>query len=209
MPLFKTIQINKDTAVFVWKITESIDFLKDVYLSKNSLNRLNSMKSEPHQKGFLSIRHLLKINNITDDDLFYNEFGKPLLTSTKKISITHSFDFSAIVISNQNTVGIDIEKNRDKIKVIKHRFTDLEQGNLSNEAYIKQLTYIWGAKEAMFKIHPSGGMNFKNDLIIDNFTQTHASGKINTPEMIQECNIQFYQIENYSLAIALTTNEHS
>lgn len=207
MPLFKTIQIESNTIVYVWKITESIEFLRDIHLSKNSLNRINSMKSTSHQKGFLSIRHLLKHLNLTDDDLYYNEFGKPLLKNKQHISITHSYDFSAIVISNQQ-VGIDIEKNRDKIKIIKHRFTDLEQESTSDENYIKQLTFIWGAKESMFKIHPFGGMSFKNDLIINNFTNENANGFINTPEMKQQCKIYFHQIENYSLAIALT-NEHS
>ncbi|MGY5354658.1 4'-phosphopantetheinyl transferase family protein [Wenyingzhuangia sp. IMCC45467] len=208
MPLFKTIQISPNTTVYVWKITESIDVLRDIYLSKNSLNRVNSMKSTSHQKGFLSIRHLLNHINLNDDDLYYNNFGKPLLKNNKNISITHSFDFSAIVISS-NIVGIDIEKNRDKIKVIKHRFTDTEQENLSEIDFIKKLTFIWGAKESMFKIHPNGGMSFKNDLIINNFCAKNAKGCINTPELKQNCDIYFYQIENYSLAIAISTNELS
>lgn len=203
MPLFKTIQITPNTCVYVWKITESIDFMRDIHLSKNSLNRLNSMKSIQHQKGFLSIRHLLKEIQLNDDELFYNEHGKPLLKNQKHISITHSYDFSAIVISNQN-VGIDIEKNRDKIKIIKHRFTDLEQNKLNDQVYIQKLTYIWGAKESMFKIHPCGGMSFKNDLIVKKFNNTNATGVINTPELKQTCDIKFYQIENYSLAIATT-----
>ncbi|MGY5351537.1 4'-phosphopantetheinyl transferase family protein [Wenyingzhuangia sp. IMCC45533] len=203
MPLFKSIQINETTQAFVWKITESIDFLKDIYLSKNSLNRLNSMKSVQHQKGFLSIRHLLKQIHLSDDDLYYNEHGKPLLKSGLHISITHSFDFSAIVISDKN-VGIDIEKNREKIKVIKHRFTDIEQYQLDNEQYIQKLTYIWGAKESMYKIHPCGGMSFKNDLIVSNYNHSSAIGLINTPELVINCDIKFYPIENYSLAIATT-----
>ncbi|NIJ46218.1 phosphopantetheinyl transferase [Wenyingzhuangia heitensis] len=207
MPLFKTIEIAPNTCVFVWKITETIDVLRDVHLSKNSLNRLNLMKSTSHQKGFLSIRHLLKQIQQNDDDLYYNEFGKPILKNGKHISITHSYDFSAIVISDIS-IGIDIEKNRDKITIIKHRFTDLEQHQLNDEEYIKKLTFIWGAKESMFKIHPCGGMSFKNDLIIDKFTSTNAKGFINTPEMKQDCNIYFHQLENYSLAIALS-NEHS
>lgn len=201
MPLFKTFQITPNTTVLVWKIDESLTFLKDVYLSKNSLNRLNSMKSVQHQKGFLSIRHLLQQIQLTDKDLYYNKHGKPLLTNKQHISITHSFDFSAIVISDV-PIGIDIEKNRGKIKIIRHRFTDFIQAEQSDETYIQQLTYIWGAKESMFKIHPCGGMSFKNDLKIRNFTMQTAEGFIDTPEMKQSCQIYFHQIENYSLAIA-------
>jgi len=208
MPLFKTIDSISNCTVFVWKITETFDVLKDIYLSERSLKRLNSMKSTAHQKGFLSIRHLLKHTGLNDDDLYYNEFGKPFLKNEQHISITHSFDFSAIVISNQ-LVGIDIEKNRDKIILIKHRFTDIEFDETNKDAYIKQLTFIWGAKESMFKIHPTGGMNFKKDLIVNFINNQKAKGQINTPEMKQDCEFYFYQLENYSLTIALTTNEHS
>ncbi|MDO6801609.1 4'-phosphopantetheinyl transferase superfamily protein [Wenyingzhuangia sp. 1_MG-2023] len=165
------------------------------------------MKSVSHQKGFLSIRHLLKQIQLNDEDLYYNEFGKPLLKDQRHISITHSFDFSAIVISDQ-IVGIDIEKNRDKIKIIRHRFTDLEQNTLTDETYIQQLTFVWGAKESMFKIHPCGGLNFKKDLIVKNLNTKNADGYINTDELQQNCHIHFYQIENYSLAIALTLNQN-
>ncbi|WP_010135211.1 4'-phosphopantetheinyl transferase family protein [Ochrovirga pacifica] len=201
MPLFKTIEISENTTIFVWKITESLAFLKDINLSKKSLDRLLSMKSEAHQKGFLSIRHLLKHIHLSDKDLFYNNCGKPLLTNGKHISITHSFEFSAIAISNQ-IIGIDIEKNREKILVIKNRFTDEPQQDLSVGAYIQKLTFIWGAKESMFKIHPCGGMNFKKDLEIHQLNAFTGTGFINTPELELPCKFYFYPIENYSLALA-------
>lgn len=205
MPLHTRIEVNSNTQLYVWKITESTDYLRDIKLSKNSLNRINSMKSASHQRGFLSIRHLLKICNLKDDDLFYNENGKPLLKDKRHISISHSFDFSAIVISNQ-PVGIDIEKNREKIITIKNRFCNEEQNNTDLKSFIQKLTFIWAAKESMFKIHPSGGMNFKNDLQLQSFNNQYqyCKGKINTPELEQKCNIQFHQMENYGLAVATT-----
>lgn len=208
MPLFKTIEISQNTTIFVWKITETIDVLRDINLSKSSLNRVDLMKSTSHQKGFLSIRHLLHHINLTDNDLHYNEYGKPLLKNDQHISITHSYDFSAIVVSD-GIVGIDIEKNRDKIKIIKHRFTDFSQNELNDDDYIQQLTFIWGAKESMFKIHPCGGMNFKNDLKVHQFNLENAKGVINTPELKENCDIYFHQIENYSLAIATIHHELS
>ncbi|MEN8765187.1 MAG: 4'-phosphopantetheinyl transferase family protein [Wenyingzhuangia sp.] len=208
MPLFKTIKIDKNTTVFVWKITETTDELRATYLSKNSINRVNLMKSSSHQKGFLSIRHLLQLIRLNDDDLTYNEHGKPLLKNGQHISISHSYEFSAIGISTK-MIGIDIEKNRDKIKIIKNRFTDFNKKKLTNDEYIQQLTLIWGAKEAMFKIHPSGGMSFKNDLKISQFNTRKAKGLINTPELKEKCDICFHQIENYSLAIASIDHELS
>ena len=58
MALYKTLTVNKTTKVLIWKIEESIAELKEnTQLSKKSETRLNSMRSELHQKGFLSIRH--------------------------------------------------------------------------------------------------------------------------------------------------------
>ena len=98
MPLYKTLTINEKTKVVIWKIEETIeDLLNGILLSENSETRLYSMKSEIHQKGFLSIRHLLKEFNIQDVDLQHDEFGKPHLKDGRFISITHSFQRIDIV----------------------------------------------------------------------------------------------------------------
>ena len=59
------------------------------------------MKSELHQRGFLSVRMLLVEFGYTDEDLVYDSFGKPHLKDGKHISITHSYNFSAVVISSK------------------------------------------------------------------------------------------------------------
>ena len=82
MALYKTLTVNPTTKVLIWKIEETIDELKSgIELTENSLSRLILMKSEIHQKGFLSIRHLLKEVNLTDKDLQYDDFGKPHLSN--------------------------------------------------------------------------------------------------------------------------------
>lgn len=80
MPLFKIISLNSYTQVFLWKITETFDELfRSVVLRDVSLARLDGMKSESHQKGFLSVRRLLMEAGYTDFDLYYDDFGKPHL----------------------------------------------------------------------------------------------------------------------------------
>lgn len=80
MPLFKTIALNGYTKVFVWKINETFDELfRSVALKDISLARLENMKSESHQRGFLSVRRLLMEAGYTDFDLYYDEDGKPHL----------------------------------------------------------------------------------------------------------------------------------
>ena len=110
MPLYKTIKPNNHTTIFVWKIEESFEALSECMpLTERSKSRIQSMRSELHRRGFLSVRHLLKEAGYSDFDLYYNGNGKPLLKDEKHISITHSFTFSAIAISTKE-VGIDVEK---------------------------------------------------------------------------------------------------
>ena len=116
MPIYKSIAINSQTNVKIWNITESYtELLQNVELKKESINRVNTMKSELHQRGFLSVRMLLKAFGYSDFDLFYDGNGKPHLKDGNYISITHSYTFSAVVVSSK-PVGIDIEKQREKIK---------------------------------------------------------------------------------------------
>jgi len=169
MPIYKTIKPNLKTIIYVWKIEESYDYLvQNISLNSLSKKRLRGMKSELHQRGFLSVRYLLKKAGYTDFDLYYNEYGKPLLKDGKHISITHSYQFSAIIISDTD-VGIDIEKNREKIKVIQHKFVNTQIDSLSKEDLVKQLTVVWGAKESMYKIYPYGGLSFHDHIAINPF----------------------------------------
>lgn len=205
MPLYKTIKANKHTSIFIWKIEESFDDLfNNIYLNDRSNERVSGMKSELHQCGFLSVRYLLKEAGYTDEDLFYTEDGKPHLKNGKRISISHSYTFSAIIISDTQ-VGIDMEKNRDKIQRIAHKFVDTESNFLDEKNLIQHLTMIWGAKESLFKIHPDGGLLFKQHLPIEPFqtTDKKTKGWIKKDIFYENFDIHFEQIEDFTLAYAM------
>ena len=172
MALYKTIKVNQTTKVLIWNIEESISELSSgILLSKNSSTRMQSMKSELHQKGFLSIRYLLKEVGYSDFDLIYDKEGKPHLKDGKFISISHSFIFSAIIISDDLKVGIDIEKKREKILKIAHKFTPIEEYKTiaNSEALISKLTIVWGAKESLYKIYGKRKLLFLHHIHINDF----------------------------------------
>jgi len=168
MPLYKSIRVNSQTTVKIWKIEESYDdLLQPLDLKLISLKRVLSMKSDLHQRGFLSVRHLLREFGYTDQDLYYDENGKPHLKNGKHISITHSFTFSGVIVSNDE-VGIDIEKQRDKIGIIAHKFVDYEFDYLdkTSKDYIRKLTVIWGIKESLYKLFATPGMLFRDHFLV-------------------------------------------
>ena len=204
MPLYKTLKPNKNTTILVWKIKEEFSFLEAIFLHENSKNRITKMKSLIHKKGFLSVRHLLAILGYTDADLFYTKDGKPHLKDGKRISITHSFEFSAIIVSNQ-VIGIDIEKNRKKIIRIADKFVGKETDFLTDDNLIEQLTVIWGAKESLYKIHPDGGLLFKHHLPIEKFklSDKKTRGWIKKDNFYEVFNIYFEQFCGFTLVYAL------
>ncbi|MEN8815903.1 MAG: 4'-phosphopantetheinyl transferase superfamily protein [Nonlabens sp.] len=206
MPLFKSINNRNNTQVFVWKITESEAFLRtDIELSQNSIDRLFTMSSELHRRGFLSIRHLLLHAGYTDLDLYYSEHGKPYLTDNKHISITHSFEFTAIIISDVPT-GIDIEKQRDKIKRIAPKFIGYEQEFLATlDNPVKELTVVWGAKESMYKLYGKKGLGFKAHCLVESFTMKsdQTIARIIYEEDNLKFDVYFEEVENFMMAYVI------
>jgi phosphopantetheinyl transferase len=207
MPLFKTIHFNSATQIFVWKITESFEQLsREVQLNEESRLRLATMKSKMHQRGFLSVRRLLQEAGYNDFDLYYDEFGKPHIKDDKYISITHSHHFSAIIISDE-TVGIDIELQREKITRIADKFVDQEFSYLDKNdlaTYVKKLTVIWGAKEAIFKIRNEKGISFKDHIKVQAFELgvTHTNAFLHFDNLIKDFQVCFEEIENFGLVYA-------
>lgn len=204
MPLYKTINFNTTTQILVWKITESFEELfSEVQLNQKNSIRLNGMKSQLHQRGFLSVRKLLQQAGYTDFDLYYDEFGKPHLNDGKHISITHSHEFSSIIISNK-TAGIDIELQREKIIKIADKFNDCQVSFINNEDYIKKLTVIWGAKEAIFKIRNEVGISFKDHIKVKQFDNNDSQtiAELHFDNIIKDFDIYFEEIENFTLVYA-------
>ncbi len=206
MPLYKTITINPQTTAYIWKIEEDIDTLsRNIKLTDHCQQRVDGMKSELHQRGFMSVRHLLAEAGYTDFDLYYDTQGKPHLKDGKHISITHSFIFSGIIVSDQE-VGIDIEMQRDKIMRIAHKFTPLEEyRTLANtEAIVRKLTIVWGAKESLYKLYAQEGLSFLKHIDVQDFyfddAQTTASVTYNAETSTYD--IFFLEFEGFTCVYA-------
>ncbi len=208
MPLYKSITVSNSTSVHIWKVEESETYLaKDVQLTAHCQRRVEGMQSEIHRRAFLSIRHLLALVGYEDKHLFYDEFGKPHLVDGNHISITHSHEFTGIILSTSHQVGIDIEKHRDKILRIAHKFTPIEEYRTiaNTEALIQKLTVVWGAKESLYKIYAQPGLSFLQHIDVHDFNLENLK---TTAEVNYRGNSSFYEVdflefEGFTCAYAL------
>ena len=138
------------------KINECV-YPKDKYLS---------LMSE------ILLKELLVKYGINYDDLYYQD-NKPVIKDDKAyVSITHSGEYCAVVISS-NKVAIYIQKNvdRDVHKIINYYFTEDEK-RIINKSNNKDITFfeIWCKKECLVKCEKSEDMIFKILDIIDDYT---------------------------------------
>lgn len=217
MPFFKEININEYTTAYFWKISEDIEWLfENVQLNDKSISRLETMNSIEHKKGFLAVRMLLQHVDFTDFDLFYDAFGKPHLKDKSKkakdksilpqhISISHSHEFSCICISNQS-IGIDLEKRKEKTLKIAPRFMDISHlEHLSESDKIIKATVVWGVKESVFKLKNEKGISFPNHISESPFQLEDKKGtvQLHFNEVKEEFNFQFEFVEEYVFVCVL------
>lgn len=229
MPFYNKININHKATLFLWKIEEPIAyFLDTVALTDASKERLSNMKSEEHKKGFLAIRMLLQELGLHDENLVYDEFGKPHLVERRRekgegksptknlnpfdfttfeyhISISHSNDFSGILISKDFTVGLDLEIIKPKILAIAPRFMDVSHlENLNEDQKQIKATVIWGIKESIFKIKNEKGISFPNHITEKPFDISDSTtlGYLNFNNKFETFDINFGIQDDYVFVCA-------
>ncbi len=210
MPLYKTLAVDQDIRVYLWKVEEEESALAaPLVLAEYSKTRLLGMKSTLHRRAYLSIRHLLHVAGYSDDDLFYDSLGKPHLRDGNYISITHSHIFTGIIVSKEIPVGIDIEKQREKISKIAHKFTDLDYNRDSEDVdLVRKLTVLWGAKESVYKILSTPGISFYQHIDIMDFDLTRGTttGKATFKAKETRYDISFFEFEGFTCVYALNGN---
>ncbi len=154
MPIFFQQDINEHTKLAVWKIHEEEDFfLQHVPLQRSITHPHKRLQ---HLAGRYLLKYLfpdfpLKLIQIADTQ-------KPFLEDEAyHFSISHCGNYAAVIVSNEERVGIDIELVSEKVEKIRKKFlTETEWAeamhhwNQPFEAVVNLLTLIWGCKEAVF-----------------------------------------------------------
>jgi len=133
-------------------------------------------------------------------------FNKPSLKIDDNefhISITHSFEFAAIIVSKNKTVAIDIEKLDERIQRVKHKFMrDDEMQYVKKENATEMLVTIWSAKETLYKYYGKKELDFKENLKIEPFTflsKFELSGLIQKENLNQKLITNAEVIDGYIL----------
>ena len=167
MPFIRKIK-NSNCIIAIWEMTESLTDLKKI--SENI--KFLEYKSDKRNKEFILTKLLIQ-NILPEAVLTYNKYGAPEINTNDFISISHSNNLVVIAVS-KSKVGVDIEKIDDRSIKLASKFISNE--NIANLS-IKKATLIWCCKEAIYKWHQKGNLNFKDDIKIESF-DVKESGEI-------------------------------
>jgi len=201
MPVVFNKNIDENTILAVWKIEETEEqLLSGLQLKQHELDFISSLNNGKRLLHWLSTRVLLRtmLNTSEYIDCQMDEHGKPFLPNLDyHISLSHSYDYAAVIIGKNRKVGVDIELIKHKIKSIRHKFlSDIELAQKQIGDNINGLYVCWCAKEAIYKWNGRKGLEFKQDMHIKPFklkAEGSLTALVDLPEGTRELNVNYFK----------------
>ena len=202
MPVVFNKNIDDETILAVWKIEETEEqLISGLQLKQHELDVIATLNNGKRLLHWLSTRVLLRTMLDTKEyiDCQMDEHGKPYLPNLGyHISLSHSYDYAAVIIGKTKKVGVDIELIKHKIKTIKHKFlSDLELAQKQIGDNVNGLYVCWCAKEAIFKWNGRKGLEFKQHIHIKPF-KLKDDGELNAtvelPEGTEQLVVKYFKM---------------
>ncbi len=167
-------EIQDSATLAIWKIEESAEVLvAKLQLDEQEQAYFESLGQHMRQLHWLATRVLLRTLLQTEHyiDCKADAHGKPYLVNfPHRISLSHSYDYAAVMISETRAVGIDIELIKSKIEALAPKFlTDTERSFIDPEHAVAHLYSCWAAKEAVYKLQGKSGISFKEHIHLQPF----------------------------------------
>lgn len=197
--------LNEFSILGVWKIEEDLDTLLNmVLLDSNDKKRYKDFKSNSRKLEFLSVRALLAELVGKEASIVYNKNNKPFIKDGSRfISISHSHKLTAVLLSTNEKVGIDLEYMSSNIAAIALKFLNVKEKITRENEFRKYHLYIhWCAKEAIYKICDKEGISIRKDITIEPFPVKDAGtirGKVHTNKIKETFDLHYSKYDNYAI----------
>ena len=173
MALYLKKELEESKSIIgVWQITETEEELRKLAsVPSDEMEEISFIKNDSLRKQRLAVRALLCA--LFDERVYlsHHDNGKPYLeNSVTNISITHTEKYVAVILDDNEDVGIDIESlSRDFSAVEQKALSDEEIDDLDDEKKNEQLAIYWCAKEAIFKRLSAYDVDFAEQIEVERF----------------------------------------
>ncbi len=172
MPLIYNKVIYDDCQLAIWEIDETVEEMyAKIHFFEEEEEKLRNFKSPVRQLEWMSVRRLLKEIRGVPTQIIYNEHRKPFLfNSENHISISHSKSLTAVMLSKNKRLGLDLEYMGQDIHKVAHKFLNEDEYIIEDGERQNYHMYIhWCAKEALYKLCDKQDINFRKNLTIEPF----------------------------------------
>jgi len=204
MPAIWQKYIKRDSLSGLWKISESREELMRLLHFTEAKEIANDIRARQWLASRVLLQELLQELGYTDNyQLHQLPSGKPVLSIPGlHISISHAGDYAAVALSKM-PIGIDVEKISPRIERIQHKFmNDHEKSLLIDEKDIRWMHIVWSAKEALFKYHPGGELDFREHLHLKVQEDGLLIGEIRKDLEMHRLQVPYEFFDEYILAWA-------
>ena len=169
MPQTKIESLGPGRAWGVWQIAESEPDLSFLSFESCPDEVVHPQKRLEWLAGRALMKTLVEHVGLSYEGMRKDEFGKPFLkTHSHQISLSHSFPYVAAQIDASQSVGIDVEQTKEKLRQVGPRVLSPEETADAGNDLVKLCIY-WCAKEALYKIHGRRNVLFSDHLRIKPF----------------------------------------
>lgn len=206
MPIILEKQYNNHSYIAVWHIAESHDELQALLPSEILTDaELASIHHPQKQIEFfcsrLTIKYLADKLGIKYLGIKKDEYGKPYLVDTGwQFSLTHTAEYIAVVMHENQSLGIDMEQPSEKLLRIAHKYlSETEKNDAGND--LDKLCIYWSAKEALYKLYGKRKVIFIDNLLISPFSkdQQVIKGRLKINEIDEQYTLIVEKIAQYYL----------
>lgn len=171
MPVFFQHTINDDTRLGVWKIEENEAFFRgNVPLHRDVTHPHKRLQ---HLAGRFLLQYLFP--DFPYELIRIADTRKPFLPGEQyHFSISHCGDYAAAIVSRNQRVGVDVEIPVPRILGITGKFlsaTERKNGLMAGDEDYDRATLLWSAKEAVFKWHGDGAVDFRKHIQLFNLRE--------------------------------------
>jgi phosphopantetheinyl transferase len=197
--------LNEFSILGVWKIEEDQNTLLDlVLLDSDEKKKYKGFSSNSRKLEFLSVRALLSELIGSDAKIVYNKNNKPFLKDGSRfISISHSHKLTAILLSTNEKVGLDLEFMSTNIGAFAFKFINRKEKVTKESDDRRYHLYIhWCAKEALYKICDKEGISIRNNITIDPFNVDESGvikGHVRTNKINESFDLYYSKYDNYAI----------
>jgi phosphopantetheinyl transferase len=170
------------------------------HLTTDETERFFSFKHENRKQEFLATR-ILRHQLFGFTHIHYNNHGAPYIEDEGFISISHAPGVVGIAVCHAFQIGLDIEPMRPKAHALQEKFLSEAEKICFDTSNEVEMTKVWSAKEALYKLAGRKQLIFKKELLLDKSTEEVWRGTIINPTSTLKVDLNIFVKDHLVISI--------